>query len=66
MHEIIKHHENRSWHDGISWQSSVMIRSSSILVALNNILSRSRVDKLVGPRQSGKSTLAHELIEVGK
>ncbi|MFC1816800.1 ATP-binding protein [Thermodesulfobacteriota bacterium] len=40
-----------------------MIRRSSILSALNNALSRSRVVVLVGPRQSGKTTLARELLE---
>jgi len=40
-----------------------MIRRTSILSALNNALARSRVVVLVGPRQSGKTTLARELIE---
>ena len=40
-----------------------MIRRSSILSALNNALARSRVVVLVGPRQSGKTTLARELLE---
>jgi predicted AAA+ superfamily ATPase len=40
-----------------------MIRRISILSALNNALARSRVVVLVGPRQSGKTTLARELIE---
>jgi predicted AAA+ superfamily ATPase len=40
-----------------------MIQRSSILSALNNALSRSRVVVLVGPRQSGKTTLARELLE---
>ena len=40
-----------------------MIRRSSILSSLNNALARSRVVVLVGPRQSGKTTLARELLE---
>ena len=40
-----------------------MIQRTSILSALNNALSRSRVVVLVGPRQSGKTTLARELLE---
>jgi predicted AAA+ superfamily ATPase len=40
-----------------------MIRRTSILSALNNALARSRVVLLVGPRQSGKTTLARQLIE---
>ena len=40
-----------------------MIRRSSILSSLNNALARSRVVVLVGLRQSGKTTLARELIE---
>jgi predicted AAA+ superfamily ATPase len=40
-----------------------MIRRSSILASLHNALARSRVVVLVGPRQSGKTTLARELIE---
>ncbi len=40
-----------------------MIQRSSILSALNYALSRSRVVVLVGPRQSGKTTLARELLE---
>ena len=40
-----------------------MIRRTSILSALNSALARSRVVVLVGPRQSGKTTLARELIE---
>ncbi|MGA9233950.1 MAG: ATP-binding protein [Desulfobacterales bacterium] len=39
-----------------------MIRQTSILSALNNALARSRVVVLVGPRQSGKTTLARELL----
>ncbi|MGA9261935.1 MAG: ATP-binding protein [Desulfobacterales bacterium] len=39
-----------------------MIRRTSILSALNNALARSRVVVLVGPRQSGKTTLARELL----
>ena len=41
-----------------------MIRRTSILSELKNALARSRVVVLVGPRQSGKTTLARELIEV--
>ncbi len=40
-----------------------MIQRTSILSDLNNALARSRVVVLVGPRQSGKTTLARELIE---
>lgn len=40
-----------------------MIRRTSILSALKNSLARSRVVVLVGPRQSGKTTLARELLE---
>ena len=40
-----------------------MIQRTSIIAALNNSLSRSRVVVLVGPRQSGKTTLARELLE---
>lgn len=40
-----------------------MIRRPSILAALNSALARSRVVVLVGPRQSGKTTLARELLE---
>jgi len=39
-----------------------MIRRSSILAALNSALNRSRVVVLAGPRQSGKTTLARELL----
>jgi len=44
----------------ISW---AMIKRTSILSELNNALARSRVVVLVGPRQSGKTTLARQLIE---
>jgi len=40
-----------------------MIQRMSILSALNKALARSRVVVLVGPRQSGKTTLARHLIE---
>ena len=40
-----------------------MIQRTAILSALNKALSRSRVVVLVGPRQSGKTTLARELLE---
>ena len=40
-----------------------MIRRSSILDSLNTALARSRVVVLIGPRQSGKTTLARELLE---
>ena len=40
-----------------------MIRRTSILSELNNALARSRVVVLIGPRQSGKTTLARHLIE---
>jgi hypothetical protein len=40
-----------------------MIRRTSILSALNQALDRSRVVVLVGPRQSGKTTLARGLLE---
>lgn len=40
-----------------------MIQRTSIHAALNDALARSRVVVLVGPRQSGKTTLARELIE---
>ena len=40
-----------------------MIKRTSILSELNNALARSRVVVLVGPRQSGKTTLARQLIE---
>ena len=39
-----------------------MICRTSILSALNNALARSRVVVLVGPRQSGKTTLARKLL----
>jgi predicted AAA+ superfamily ATPase len=40
-----------------------MIQRTFILSTLNNALDRSRVVVLVGPRQSGKTTLARELLE---
>lgn len=40
-----------------------MIQRASILAALKNALDRSRVVALVGPRQSGKTTLARELLK---
>lgn len=40
-----------------------MIQRTAILSALNTALSRSRVVVLVGPRQSGKTTLARELLD---
>ena len=40
-----------------------MIKRPSILSELNNALARSRVVVLVGPRQSGKTTLARKLLE---
>ena len=42
---------------------SAMIKRTSILSELKNALARSRVVVLVGPRQSGKTTLARQLIE---
>ena len=39
-----------------------MIPRSSILAKLNSALARSRVVVLGGPRQSGKTTLARELL----
>jgi uncharacterized protein len=40
-----------------------MVRRNSLLSALNKALARSRVVLLVGPRQSGKTTLARELLD---
>ena len=40
-----------------------MIKRAHILSELNNALARSRVVVLVGPRQSGKTTLARQLLE---
>ena len=40
-----------------------MIQRSSILASLHIALARNRVVVLVGPRQSGKTTLARELLE---
>jgi predicted AAA+ superfamily ATPase len=40
-----------------------MVRRNSLLSALHNALTRSRVVLLVGPRQSGKTTLARELLD---
>lgn len=40
-----------------------MIRRTSLLSALNRALDRSRVVVLAGPRQSGKTTLARELLK---
>jgi hypothetical protein len=40
-----------------------MIRRKALLSALNDALTRSRVVLLVGPRQSGKTTLARELLD---
>jgi predicted AAA+ superfamily ATPase len=40
-----------------------MVRRNSLLSALNNALTRSRVVLLVGPRRSGKTTLARELLD---
>jgi hypothetical protein len=40
-----------------------MVRRNSLLSVLNNALTRSRVVLLVGPRQSGKTTLARELLD---
>ena len=40
-----------------------MIHRVSILSALNSALARSRIVVLVGPRQSGKTTLARELLD---
>lgn len=40
-----------------------MIRRPSILALLHTALARSRIVVLVGPRQSGKTTLARELLE---
>jgi predicted AAA+ superfamily ATPase len=40
-----------------------MIRRTFILSSLNNALTRSRIVVLVGPRQSGKTTLARQLLE---
>ena len=42
---------------------STMILRSSIHAALKSALARSRVVVLVGPRQSGKTTLARQLLE---
>jgi predicted AAA+ superfamily ATPase len=40
-----------------------MVRRSSLLSAINNALARSRVVLLAGPRQSGKTTIARELLD---
>ncbi len=40
-----------------------MIQREMILTTLNNALGRSRVVVLIGPRQSGKTTLARELLK---
>jgi len=40
-----------------------MVRRNSLVSALNKALARSRVVLLVGPRQSGKTTLARELLD---
>jgi len=56
----MKNHLNMTDFHGII---KPMIQRTSILSALNKALARSRVVVLVGPRQSGKTTLARELIE---
>jgi predicted AAA+ superfamily ATPase len=40
-----------------------MVRRNSLLSALHNALTRSRVVLLVGPRRSGKTTLARKLLD---
>lgn len=45
---------------GIRW---IMIRRFAILAQLNEALERSRIVVLAGPRQSGKTTLARELLD---
>jgi predicted AAA+ superfamily ATPase len=40
-----------------------VVRRNSIPSALNNALARSRLVSAVGPRQSGKTSLARELLD---
>jgi predicted AAA+ superfamily ATPase len=42
-----------------------MIERSKLLARIRRALKRSRVVALIGPRQSGKTTLAREIVPAG-
>ena len=56
-------HENRTVHFCISWYLADMLNREPIEFRIRKALKRSRVVALVGPRQSGKTTLAREFVK---
>src|SRR3970040_1701829 len=47
---------------GISWYAWSMIERAQLLARIKRALKRSRVVALIGPRQSGKTTLARQIV----
>ena len=57
-----RNHENRMARFRFSWYTGVMIERAQWLSEIRSALRRSRVVALLGPRQSGKTTLAREIV----
>ncbi len=58
-------HEYPPLNGGYSWYIQVVIKRQALLLEIRKALRRSRVVALLGPRQSGKTTLARELVPGG-
>lgn len=55
-------HEILSLREGISWYISGMISRPALTNTIRTALGRSRIVTLLGPRQSGKTTLARQFV----
>lgn len=55
-------HENPVWTAGFSWYALLVIRREIDARLVRSALKRSRVVALLGPRQSGKTTLARQFV----
>jgi predicted AAA+ superfamily ATPase len=56
------YHEKDKCNFSFSWYYIVMIQRSTYLQIIQTALNRSRVVALIGPRQSGKTTLARQFV----
>jgi uncharacterized protein len=59
---LLQDHENPSIYEGISWYCRRMIERPQLLMHIRRALKRTRIVALIGPRQSGKTTLARQIV----
>lgn len=62
MGALATHHENRNIYVRFSWYHPGVLHRPRRLAEIRAALKRSRVTALIGPRQSGKTTLAREIV----